>query len=174
MGEDEGVAGSAAGGAPSKGGNSVEELLKFGRQFLADAPEESDEEGDGDLDVAGSAAGGAPGRGDDSTEELLKFGRQFLADPQDKVDEEVGVDMGVAGSARALREQRDFRRGLCVRERDESCAREAADLKLRERLGRQAFLTQKAQQAFVIDQKHSVMQLAEAKSAIKKARESRK
>jgi len=174
LGEDEGVAGSAAGGAPSKGGNSVEELLKFGRQFLADAPEESDEEGDGDLDVAGSAAGGAPGRGDDSTEELLKFGRQFLADPQDKVDEEVGVDMGVAGSARALREQRDFRRGLCVRERDELCAREAADLKLRERLGRQAFLTQKAQQAFVIDQKHSVMQLAEAKSAIKKARESRK
>ena len=173
-GVDLGVAGSAAGGAPSKGGDSKEDLLSFARQFLANASDESDEEGDRALGVPGSAAGGAPSKGGDSAEELLKFARTFLANSPDEPDEEVDRDVGVGGSARALREQRDFRRGLCVRDRDELCAREAADLKLRERLGRQAFLTQKAQQAFVIDQRRSTQQLAAAKRAIKDAREARK
>ena len=47
-------------------------------------------------------------------------------------------------------------------------------MKLRERLGRQAFLTQKAQQAFVVDQSRSADQLAEAKRSIRKGAKARK
>ena len=47
-------------------------------------------------------------------------------------------------------------------------------MKLRERLGRQAFLTQKAQQAMVVDEKRSAAQLAEAKRSIKDAQAARK
>ncbi len=81
---------------------------------------------------------------------------------------------GARVSRRATFAARDFRRGLCVRERDELCAKEAADMKLRERLGRQAFLTQKAQQAMVVDEKRSAAQLAEAKRSIKDAQAARK
>ena len=70
-------------------------------------------------------------------------------------------------------ERRNFRRGLLVHERNELAEKDSAEVKLRERLGRQAFLAQKAQHVAVVDQLRSVQALKEAKSFAKAAAKAR-
>ena len=57
---------------------------------------------------------------------------------------------------------------------DELAAKDLAEVKLRERLGRQAFLAQKAQHAAVVDQQRSAQSLKEAKTSAKVAEKARK
>ena len=114
-------------------------------------------------------------------EELLAFGRDFLASAMATDDE---CDMGVDSSTRSAsaiqarpvqdaQQRRNVRRGLCSQERDQVCEQEAVHVRLRERLGRQNFLTQRAQQQFVTDKKRSEAQMLHRRRTIKKAKEQR-
>ena len=149
-------------------------LLAFAEQYLADFATVDEDAGDSkDTIVAVPLLGQGVGvhcGGEESASSLLALGWEYLANAVSGGDEAVG---GNSGAAEGRRQVRNFRRGLCVQERDGLVALEVARAKLQEQLGRQAFLEQKAAAAGVLDQRHATQQLAEQKAMSKKREKAR-
>ena len=156
------------------GEESASALLAFGQEYLANIDDEDDEAGDTEGSGVGvpqmSQDGDVVGGGGESASALLAFAQEYLANADDGDDEGIGKN---SGAAEGRRQARNFRRGLCVQERDALVLLEVAHVKLQEQLGRQAFLEQKAAAACVLDQQRATQQLAEQKAMIKKREKAR-
>ena len=121
-------------------------------------------------DAAGSIGDGSvAGRRANVAARLAALRKRMAQLSESEDDDGANDGQGSGGVGRARRERGDFRRGLLVRERDQLAAQDIAEVKLRERLGRQAYLAQRAQHAAVVDQQRSAQALKEAKSSAKVA-----